>query len=134
VTQVVPAPAVAAVPPAPVSAEPEPARRRSATWPLAALVGLAAVIMAVAFVLGNARPEGAGDVAPTPTASAVATPQPTPTASPEWLAEELERLEEECGPDVVQAEQANLADMGRGQARNRVDELIQQCSGEGGDD
>jgi serine/threonine-protein kinase len=142
VTQVVPAPVIAAAPnvpaasvaaAAPVASASRP-RRRSWSWPLGALVALAAVVMAVAIVLGNARPDGAGDATPSAAASATPTSQPTPTERPGWMRELLEALEEECGPDVAQAEEPNIASMERRDARDYVDALMQECSGEGGDD
>ena len=134
-TQVVPALAVAA--PLAASAAPpaERSSRRSWAWPLGVLVALAAVVMAVAIVLGNAQPDAAGDTTPSTAASAVPTQQPTPTDSPGWLGNLLENLEEECGSDVAQAEEPTIASMDRQDAGNYVDELIQECSGDGdGDD
>jgi serine/threonine-protein kinase len=143
-TQVVPVPAVAAAP-ATGSGPPTAARpnRRSRAWPLGALVALAAVAMAVAIVLGNTRPDAAGDAVPsTPELAASSTPapttptqqEPTPTESaPGWLGGLLESLAEECGPDVAQAEQPTIASMDRKDAREYVEELVKQCSGDDGD-
>ncbi len=131
-TQVVPAPVVAAGSAAAPPAPPPSRRSRGWGWPLGALVALAAVVMAVAIMLDNARPDGAGDV-PT-TAPATPTQQATPTASPGWMGELLDQLAEDCGSDVAQAEEPAIASMDRNDARDYVDELIQQCSGDGGDD
>lgn len=133
-TQVVPAPAVA-VPVAGSAAPPaERPRRRSWAWPLGVLVALAAVVMAVAIVLGNARPDGASDATPSTAASAAPTQQPTPSDSPGWMRELLDSLDEECGSDVAQAEEPTIASMDRNDAREYVEDLIRECSGGGGDD
>ena len=142
ITQVATAPA----PPAPISAtsaasdrdgaippDDPRAHRRSRAWPIGALIGFAAIALAVAVVLATARPAGETEESPPPPSSPSASASPTIAVDgPGWLAGEMERLAEGCGDEMARAEEATLAGMQRKDARDRVDELIDSCE-EGGD-
>lgn len=122
VTEVVPtvAPEPSVVPAAAAST---PQRRRSAAWPLAALVAMAGLVT-VAIVLGNAIP-GIGTAAspsPSPTASA---PEPTPT--PEWLAGLLSEVAKHCGDERVAEVGGELEAMSAEQAADYVEEVVDAC-------
>ena len=141
ITQVVPAlPPVAAIaaataaPALPGGAPAEPrAHRRSRAWPTGALIGIAAIALAVAVVLATARPAGVTEESPSSPSSASASASPTIAVDgPGWLAGEVERLAEGCGDEMARAEEATLAGMQRKDARDRVDQLIESCE-EGGD-
>jgi eukaryotic-like serine/threonine-protein kinase len=138
VTQVIPVVGAAApVPPSAAlpAAATNPAatpRRRSAAWPLAAIVALAGLVMVAAIVLGNARPGGLTDLAPTPSS----TPSPTavePSPTPGWLAERIEEVREHCDEQIASMAEAEMAAMTEEQAKDYADELVRACrDGDGG--
>jgi eukaryotic-like serine/threonine-protein kinase len=137
VTQVVPV-VGAAAPVAPSAALPEAAtnaastpRRRSATWPLAAIVMLAGLVMVAAIVLGNAQPGGLTDLSPT----ATSTPSPTadePSPTPEWLAERIKEVREHCNEQTAAIAEVEMAAMTEEQAKDYAEELVRDCKGEEG--
>jgi serine/threonine-protein kinase len=134
------APILAAGPASPSAASADAARmhRRSRAWPVGALIGVAAIGLAVAVVLANARPSGVNDSSPTASASASAEAPavqvtPGPSQEPGWLPNLVERLAEECNDDVAQAEAPVLAQMSRQEAADRVEQLSGECRGGDGD-
>ena len=138
-TQVVAAPALAvAAAPAAMPAAPAASsaagggRRRSRAWPVAALVGIAALAMVTAVVLANARPDGLTEASPT--ASATQLESATPGDEAGWLDGEVERLAQGCGEERAQAERSTLATLSRRDARDYVDQVIESCQGGDGDD
>jgi hypothetical protein len=126
-----PTPAVAAVPPG-------DARRR---WPVAALAGLAALLLvavAIAIASGIGRNNGVigGQPSATPTTVPSPTPTPVPTEMPGWMADALEKLTEECGEDIATEIEAQMVDLSEDAAKKLADEQVKACEeardGEGG--
>ena len=144
-TQVTPEPAQAPAlvgAAAPIASPSTTPRRRSRAWPLGVVGALAALALIVALVLANARPDGVTEISPTqaaseaPLATPSASPQPVasvPIERPGWLANLLEGLAEDCGEDVARQQEAALAAMSRRDARDAVDQLVEDCRGEDGD-
>jgi serine/threonine-protein kinase len=128
VTQVVPALADAALPPARSAIRERRPLRRSRAWPLAGLVGLGGFLILVAIVLANAAPGEQLEGLPTPTASSV------PSAPPEWLAERVRQVAEHCGEQIAGEVETQLAAMGEDAAKDYVEDLKKECEGgrEGG--
>ncbi|HEX2222565.1 MAG TPA: hypothetical protein VHK06_08590, partial [Candidatus Limnocylindria bacterium] len=124
----------------PAASPPSPRARPSLAWP--ALVALAAALAlgGIAFALlgprdgdGTAGPTPPPSPSPTPVATPLPTPTPTPVAAPVpgWATDLLDEFAERCGvASPLTAEQ--LVEMGRGEARDQMRELVDQCEDDGG--
>ena len=133
------APPVAPAASAPPGARARRPRRSGLAVPLLGLLALLAVVLlAGAALLRGDADGGIADVSSAPSVSA-APSVPAPTATPEWLADLLEEVREECGPDVATDAEAALSGLSEEEASDVVEELVDGCregagSGRGGGD
>lgn len=129
VTQPIPAVAVAAArPPASVAATAGTPRRRRLAPILLGLGALAVVLVLAAFAAS--RPDAFGDVEPPP-ASASSAPA-TASPDPEWLADLVRKVGEECGADVASGAEEELASLDEDEAEELADAIIDGCEDGGG--
>ena len=98
--------------------------RRVLPVALLAVLGSLAILAAVVLSGLAGDPGVAEDASP--------SPSPAPTLDAAWLADALERIDEECGGDTAEGASGELAALDSVAAAAYVDSVLQACADDGG--
>lgn len=125
-----PIPVVAPVPAAAPVAASGPPRRESRAFSIAMLTALGALVVIATLGLANIGLGGGALDAQPSTSPTVVPSTPAPTPPPEWLAGLVEKVAEDCGPDLAAQVEIEMAAMTEEAAEDYADQVVKACKDE----